>query len=221
MGAAGIDHTSTPSPAAISASARTMASWGRIDPKATTRNELGSGARQPHDAVGRRRPPTYGHSPCCYDHSCQRGPFPGQAAPGQAPLSIPRSRYPGAHHPEMAMIGNLRPASDADIARLLANPEEITRFLYGSDAHGTSCLVLNKAWHAIHFVLNGSRLGGDEPLNFLVDQGTPVGEVDVGYGPARVLNSQQVRKLADALRPIGPDQIAQRIDLERFDAEAI
>jgi Domain of unknown function (DUF1877) len=121
----------------------------------------------------------------------------------------------------MAMIGNLRPASDADIARLLANPDEITRFLYGSGANGSDRVVLNKAWHAIHFVLNGSRLGGASPLNFLVDEGTPVGEVDVGYGPARVLTSEQVRRLASALGPIEPHDVAQRVDLKRFDDEAI
>lgn len=121
----------------------------------------------------------------------------------------------------MAMIANLRPASDADIARLLANPAEITRFLYGSDANARDRVVLDTAWHAIHFVLNGSRLGGDEPLNFLVDQGTPVGDVDVGYGPARVLLSEQVRKLAEALQHIRPDDVAGRVDRARFDAEGI
>jgi hypothetical protein len=119
------------------------------------------------------------------------------------------------------MIGNLRPASDADIQRLLANPAEITRFLYGADADGRDRVVLNKAWHAIHFALTGSRLGGEQPLNFLVDEGTPVGEVDVGYGPARVLTSQQVRQLAGALEPIGPDEVAARVDLKKFDDEVI
>jgi Domain of unknown function (DUF1877) len=121
----------------------------------------------------------------------------------------------------MAMIGNLRPASDADIARLLANPVEITRFLYGSEADDEDLVVLSKAWHAIHFVLTGSRLGGDEPLNFLVSEGTPVGDVDVGYGPARVLSSRQVRQLASALKPIQPDEVRARVDLKRFDDAAI
>jgi Domain of unknown function (DUF1877) len=85
----------------------------------------------------------------------------------------------------MAMIGNLRPATDAELDQLLANPREITRFLYGSDASVCERVVLNKAWHAIHFVLTGSRLGGSEPLNFLLAEATPVGDVDVGYGPAR------------------------------------
>jgi hypothetical protein len=121
----------------------------------------------------------------------------------------------------MAMMANLRPASDGDIERLLANPSEITRFLYGSGADSCERVDLHKAWHAIHFVLNGSRLGGEAPLNFLVSEGTPVGEVDVGYGPARIFTSEQVRRLASALILIAPDEVAQRVDLERFDAEGI
>ena len=121
----------------------------------------------------------------------------------------------------MAMIANLRPATDRDIDRLLANPSEITRFLYGSGADGCERVELHKAWHAIHFVLKGSRLGGDAPLNFLVAEGTPVGEVDVGYGPARVFNSEEVRHLASALILIAPDEVAHRVDLQRFDAEDI
>jgi hypothetical protein len=121
----------------------------------------------------------------------------------------------------MSMIGNLRPASDVEIARLLANPADITRFLYGADVDARERVVLDKAWHAIHFALTGSRLGGDEPLNFLVSEGTPVGEVDVGYGPARVLYSEQVRSIATALAPIPPEHVAQRIDLRQLDEEVI
>jgi len=119
------------------------------------------------------------------------------------------------------MIGNLRPATDSEIERLLANPSEITRFLYGAEADSRERVVLNKAWHAIHFALTGSRLGGDEPLNFLVSEGTPVGEVDVGFGPARVLTSQQVSQLAAALAPIEPAEVARRVDLTTFDQEVI
>ena len=119
------------------------------------------------------------------------------------------------------MNGNLRSASDAEIARLLASPSEITRFLYGSSADVSDQVALDRAWHAIHFVLTGSRLGGDAPLNFLVDEGTPVGGVDVGYGPARVLTSQQVRRIADALAKIEPTEVARRVDVKRFDQEAI
>src|SRR6267143_3393288 len=121
----------------------------------------------------------------------------------------------------MEMIGNLRPASDAQIQHLLASPTDVTRFLYGAEADERERVVLKKAWHAIHFVLTGSRLGGDEPLNFLVSEGTPVGEVDVGFGPARVLTSQQVRSLAAALAPLEPEELAARVDLRQLDKELI
>jgi Domain of unknown function (DUF1877) len=121
----------------------------------------------------------------------------------------------------MAMIATLRPATDGDIERLLANPADITRYLYGSGADGCERVELHKAWHAIHYVLTGSRLEGDAPLNFLVSEGTPVGEVDVGYGPARVLSSEQVRQLASALILVSPDEVGGRVDLARFDAEGI
>ena len=106
------------------------------------------------------------------------------------------------------MIGNLRPASDSEIEQLLVSPADVTRFLYGADADGRERVVLHKAWHAIHFVLTGSRLGGAEPLNFLIAEGTAVGEVDVGYGPARVLTSAQVRAIASSLAALKPEDVA-------------
>src|SRR6185503_12310092 len=119
------------------------------------------------------------------------------------------------------MIGNLRPASDAEIERLLANPDGITRFLYGGGSDGRERVDLGKSWHAIHFGLTGDRLGGDEPLNFLVTEGTPVGSVDVGYGPARVLRSAQVRQLATAIAAIDADDLTRRLDAAALEANEI
>src|SRR5262249_13537844 len=57
--------------------------------------------------------------------------------------------------------------------------------------------------------------------NFLVAEGTPVGEIDVGYGPARVLTSRQVRDIALRLAEISPDNLAERVDLHRLDEHSI
>ena len=54
----------------------------------------------------------------------------------------------------------------------------------------------------------------------LADQ-LAVGEIDVGYGPARVLSSQQVRSLATALAALEPEAVAARVDLRKLDEEAI
>src|SRR5215218_10110559 len=119
------------------------------------------------------------------------------------------------------MNGNLRLATDAEIERLLDEAREIERLIYGPAASDHERLDLEKAWHAIHFVLTGTRLGGDAPLNFLVSVDTPVGDVDVGFGPARVLRSQQVQQLAAALAGVPPGEFAQRVDLRRLDEMAI
>jgi len=115
------------------------------------------------------------------------------------------------------VIGNLVPASDLEIERLLVNPAEITRFLFGADAEQRERLCLDKTWHAIHFALVGSRLGGERALNFLVSEGRPVGDVNVGFGPARVVSSQLVHELAALLALIEPHEFGERIDVRRLD----
>ena len=69
---------------------------------------------------------------------------------------------------------------------------------------------LDKAWHGIHYLLTGSNWGGDPPLNFLVAGGLPVGDVDVGYGPARVFHSSEVARIHDDLGAIQPDDLRRR-----------
>ncbi len=115
----------------------------------------------------------------------------------------------------MSMIGNLRKIDDAELARLLAHPDEIRTFLYGEPDHydNRADIDLDKAWHGIHFVLTGSEWGGEAPLNFVVSGGTEVGEVDVGYGPARAFTSAEVRQIHEALAPIPPEEFVRRIKL--------
>ena len=61
---------------------------------------------------------------------------------------------------------------------------------------------LDKAWHGIHYMLTQSAWEGDEPLNFLVNGGSSVGDVEVGYGPARAFSAKEVKAISAALRPL-------------------
>ena len=70
---------------------------------------------------------------------------------------------------------------------------------------------MDKAWHAIHFLLTGTAWGGDPPLNFIAAGGTEIGD-DLGYGPARGLTSAEVRTLASALKALPRDSLLQRFD---------
>jgi uncharacterized protein DUF1877 len=108
----------------------------------------------------------------------------------------------------MSMICYLREADDSLIARLLQEPEEIDSFL----EEELDQIDLEKAWHGIHFLLTGSAWEGKEPLCYLVSGGKTIGDIDVGYGPARALTSKQVASFNVALSAISSDDLRQRYD---------
>lgn len=81
-------------------------------------------------------------------------------------------------------------------------------------AEGTQ-LYLDTAWHGIHFLLSAAR----EPsslLGFLARAGTPVGAIDVGFGPARTIDADDVEALDEALGYITPEQLRARFDPARL-----
>ena len=71
---------------------------------------------------------------------------------------------------------------------------------------------LDKAWHGIHYLLTGTAWEGEPPLNLLVSGGTEVGDIDVGYGPPRVLTSGEVRAAHEALREIDEATLRTRFE---------
>lgn len=103
----------------------------------------------------------------------------------------------------MSMICCLREADESRINQLLADPEGIVSLL----EEETDEVDLDKAWHGIHFLLTGSDWDGEEPLSYLVKGGEYVGDVDVGYGPARRLKPNQVAAWAAALSAISADTL--------------
>ena len=107
-----------------------------------------------------------------------------------------------------------------EIAALLRRPDGITRVLYGVNLdgppQGVRALDVDKAWHGIHFLLTGEGWTGRLPLGFIVSGGRGIGDVDVGYGPARGFTSGEVREIADALAPISREALLARWDAERI-----
>jgi hypothetical protein len=71
---------------------------------------------------------------------------------------------------------------------------------------------LDKSWNGIHYLLTKTSLEGDPPLNFLIHGGTEVGNVDVGYGPARAITSDQVAEINAALAEIDIEELKRRYD---------
>ncbi len=68
---------------------------------------------------------------------------------------------------------------------------------------------LDKAWHALHYLLTGDPGGGDFPLNFLAVGGQEIGE-DMGYGPLRFLKAAETIVLKSELDKIPVADFANR-----------
>ena len=58
---------------------------------------------------------------------------------------------------------------------------------------------IDKAWHGLHYLFTGTADGGAPPLDFLLVGGKQVGNIDVGYGPARALSASATRAAHEAL----------------------
>ena len=139
----------------------------------------------------------------------------------------------------MGMILVLTTLSDENLRRVLADPPLVWKVLAPDDSEpyddarneagegGSDDDVvlgdgegeeddLDKAWHGIHFLLTASAWEGQPPLHFLVAGGTPVGDIDVGYGPARVLTSAEVASVHRALSELPDDTLRARFDPAAF-----
>jgi hypothetical protein len=103
----------------------------------------------------------------------------------------------------MGMVACFAAVDAKTINRLKANPDQMDEFLNPDDGDGEPPRYadIDKSWHCIHFMLTGSAGGGPEPLSWAILGGEELGE-DVGYGPARILQPDQVRSIASALLQI-------------------
>lgn len=114
----------------------------------------------------------------------------------------------------MSMILNYLRVTDAELDCLMNDPPSVVAFLYKQPTR--TAVSLDKAWHGIHFLLTGKSWEGKEPLKSVILGGAPIGDADVGYGPARGLASERVRIAASAL-----DEIDEAKFRSRFNAKAL
>lgn len=122
----------------------------------------------------------------------------------------------------MSMIGHLRQVSDQCIDHLLAYPEAVYEIIDAeSDDPDAAYLNLDKAWHGIHYLLTGDAWGGTFPEGFLVTGGMPIGEEDVGYGPARSFRAAEVARIATELAMVDDQTFCDRCSPDRLQAAEI
>ena len=115
----------------------------------------------------------------------------------------------------MGMVGCFAAVDSDTLSKLKEDPYLIDGYLHsdGGDSDPPNCIDVDKAWHGIHYLLTGRTDEGSEPLSLAVMGGTEIGE-DVGYGPARFLEPEQVRRIAAWL----PDDTVFK---SRFDPQAM
>jgi hypothetical protein len=87
------------------------------------------------------------------------------------------------------------------------------------DASGAG-VSLEKAWHGLHYLLTGSAMEGEPPLNFILEGGQPMGEDD-GYGPPRLFSPSEVQQIHAALSAIGDDELWSRFHAEDMTAQGV
>lgn len=98
----------------------------------------------------------------------------------------------------MSMIGYYLRA-DEDTTKKIAESQG-NGLLFGEN-DDDRFLCIDKAWHAIHYIVTGCvwEIPENEPLGQLVLGGIPINDKDMGYGPARLISVETVAQLSEAL----------------------
>ena len=109
----------------------------------------------------------------------------------------------------MGMISVWRQAADEQIDELLGSPDMIEAVL---DEEGPD-IDLDRAWHGLHYLLAGTARETAGPRGYILG-GHRIGEVCVGYGPARALTSEEVAVFDDLLQCISAEDLQKRFDPE-------
>ncbi len=120
----------------------------------------------------------------------------------------------------MRLSGDFRLIPDDVLEGLATNAEQAGEFLYGEEVAATDRMIIDRAWHGIHYLLNGAAWSGDPPLDFIVRGGRELGHDD-GHGPARGFTSGELCEISIALEPFIPGILRKRFSVQSLLDEAI
>jgi hypothetical protein len=129
----------------------------------------------------------------------------------------------------MGMTVTVYAVSSGDLARIIAKPKLVLE-LFSSQPGSIAAQSLpreacdiDKAWAAIHFVLTGLNMeqGGQPHHDFLLFAGTEIGDIDVGYGPARAIEPRDVANISAALEPFTRPAFGARFEHKKLLAEDV
>lgn len=120
----------------------------------------------------------------------------------------------------MSMIGYYYQADDITVQKLRKGAD--SGFAFGKQDE-KNMLCVDKAWHAIHFILAGEawEVSKDEPVSQAVLGGEPVNDDDMGYGPMRLIPKELVSQIADALDEMDESDFRGKFNLSDMMEEQI
>ena len=122
----------------------------------------------------------------------------------------------------MGMVWVARLADDAEIARIMADPDSAYDFINPEDGYGDDAVVadLDKEWHGAHHMLTGSAGATDSPLSLIIGEFEQVGE-DNGYGPAWYIPPDRLRAFSEAMAALDDAALKNRYDPDAMVAEQV
>jgi hypothetical protein len=122
----------------------------------------------------------------------------------------------------MSMMATFVALPAPDLVVLREDPERVVDALdrWRNDGSVEHVLELGKAWHGVHFLLTGDPDGGEAPLALAIFGGVELGP-DLGYGPLRVLEPEEVRDVSAALAALPAEALRARFSPEQFEAAEI
>lgn len=152
------------------------------------------------------------------------------ADPGLSDVDTLLSALPGQQREAMrAALRSLAPEQRAAMEAQMATAaaalrgvgEAVRKRAGGERPDGLGDLIsLEKAWHGLHFLLCGSAEPATGELAQAVLGGTEIG-ADHGYGPARYLEPDAVRRIAATLGALSADELRRRYDAAAMEAAQV
>ena len=117
----------------------------------------------------------------------------------------------------MSMMYCLRLATPEELNTLVNEPDMVEEWLFDTEETPADA-ELGKSWHGIHFLLTGSEYEGEKPYCYLLSESQEIGE-DLGYGPARILTSEQANEFSACLENIDEADFKSRYDRHKQDMD--
>lgn len=76
---------------------------------------------------------------------------------------------------------------------------------------------IDKSWQGLHFCLNQTDYDAKPPMDFLTLGGLEAGDVEVGYGPARLFKSQTVKEIERQISGITREDLNRNYDPKKME----